>query len=141
MLRQPRYDDSGARFPAGVFPRASQPVTDIMLIPPAYAQAAGGTAQASGIASFLSLAPLFLVFVVFYFLMIRPQQRRMKSLQASVASVKKGDSVVTAGGLVGKVMKVEERFVEVEIAPNTRVRVVKATLAEVTALGAKPAND
>ena len=84
---------------------------------------------------------LILVFIVFYFLMIRPQQKRMKALQNAVAAVKKGDSVVTAGGLVGKVTKVEERFVEVEIAPNTRVRVVKATLAEVTALGSKPAND
>ena len=111
-----------------------------MLIPPAYAQAAGA-APASGFGSFLSLAPLFLVFVVFYFLMIRPQQRRMKALQASVGNVKKGDSVVTSGGIVGKVTKVEDAFVEVEIAPNTRVRVVKATLAEVTPLGSKPAND
>lgn len=111
-----------------------------MLIPQAHAQAASG-AQSSGAAGLLSIAPLFLVFVVFYFLMIRPQQRRMKALQASVAAVKRGDSVVTAGGLVGKVTKVEDAFVEVEIAANTRVRVVKATLAEVTPLGGKPAND
>ncbi|MBW6529472.1 preprotein translocase subunit YajC [Sphingomonas sp. RRHST34] len=112
-----------------------------MLIPPAYAQTAGGAAQGGGLAGFISLAPLLLVFVVFYFLMIRPQQSRMKSLQSAIAAVKKGDSVVTAGGLVGRVTKVEEGFVEVEIAPNTRVRVVKATLAEVTPLGGKPAND
>ncbi|WEK42724.1 MAG: preprotein translocase subunit YajC [Candidatus Sphingomonas colombiensis] len=112
-----------------------------MLISPAYAQVAGGAAQQSGIAGFLGLAPLFLVFIVFYFLMIRPQQRRMKALQTAVGSVKKGDSVVTAGGLLGKVTKVEDTVVEVEIAPNTRVRVVKATLAEVTPLGGKPAND
>ncbi|MHC9417337.1 preprotein translocase subunit YajC [Sphingomonas citri] len=112
-----------------------------MLIPPAYAQTAGGAAQSGGLAGFISLAPLLLVFVVFYFLMIRPQQSRMKSLQSAIAAVKKGDSVVTAGGLVGRVTKVEEGFVEVEIAPNTRVRVVKATLAEVTPLGGKPAND
>ncbi|MBS0282798.1 MAG: preprotein translocase subunit YajC [Proteobacteria bacterium] len=92
-------------------------------------------------AGFLGLAPLFLVFIVFYFLMIRPQQRRMKTLQNAVSAVKKGDSVVTAGGLMGKVTKVEDTVVEVEIAPNTRVRVVKATLAEVTPLGGKPAND
>ncbi|WP_293869242.1 preprotein translocase subunit YajC [Sphingomonas sp. 67-36] len=92
-------------------------------------------------AGFLGLAPLFLVFIVFYFLMIRPQQRRMKTLQNAVSAVKKGDSVVTAGGLMGKVTKVEDAVVEVEIAPNTRVRVVKATLAEVTPLGGKPAND
>ncbi len=113
-----------------------------MLIPSAYAQTAGGGAAASsGIASFLSLAPLFLVFVVFYFLMIRPQQRRLKALQNAVASVKKNDTVVTAGGIVGKVTRVEDAFVEVEIAANTRVRVVKATLSEVTTAGAKPAND
>lgn len=112
-----------------------------MLISPAYAQVAGGAAQQGGMAGFLGLAPLFLVFIVFYFLMIRPQQRRMKTLQNAVSAVKKGDSVVTAGGLMGKVTKVEDTVVEVEIAPNTRVRVVKATLAEVTPLGGKPAND
>jgi preprotein translocase subunit YajC len=112
-----------------------------MLISPAYAQTASGAAQGGGLAGFISLAPLLLVFVVFYFLMIRPQQSRMKALQAAVAAVKKGDSVVTAGGLVGKVTRVEDAFVEVEIAPNTRVRVVKATLAEITPLGGKPAND
>ncbi len=113
-----------------------------MFIAPAYAQAVdGATAAGGGIASFLSLAPLFLVFVVFYFLMIRPQQKRMKALQASVAAVKKNDSVVTAGGIVGKVTKVEDNFVEVEIAPNTRVRVVKSTLSDITSPNTKPAND
>ena len=105
-----------------------------MLIPPAYAQAAGAGVDAGGLAAFLQLAPLVL--------MIRPQQRRMKALQASIAAVKRGDSVVTAGGLIGKVTKVEDAIVEVEIAANTRVRVVKGTIAEVTPTGgAKPAND
>lgn len=112
-----------------------------MLIPSAYAQTAGGAAQAGGAAGLLSLAPLLLVFVVFYFLMIRPQQSRMKALQASIEAVKKGDQVVTAGGIVGKVIRVEDRFVEVEIAPNTRVRVVKSTLSEVTNPMTRPAND
>ena len=111
-----------------------------MLIPPAYAQttdaAAGG-----GFASILGIAPLFLVFIAFYFLMIRPQQQRQKALQLSVAAVRKGDGVITAGGVVGRVTKVEERFVEVEIASNTRIRVVKATIAEITDSTAKPAND
>lgn len=112
-----------------------------MFIPPAYAQATGQAAS-GGLASFISIAPLILIFVVFYFLMIRPQQRRMKALQASVEATKKGDTVITAGGLVGKVTKVEDRFVELEIAPTVKVKVVKATLAEVTpAGGAKPAND
>ena len=109
----------------------------------AYAQAAGGAAAAdSGLASIVSIAPLILIFIVFYFLMIRPQQKRMKALQTSIQAVKKGDSVITAGGLVGKVTRVEDAFVEVEIAANVRVKVVKATIAEVTPLGgAKPAND
>ena len=113
-----------------------------MFISPAHAQAAGATAADSGLASIISIAPLILIFVVFYFLMIRPQQKRMKALQAAVMAVKKGDSVITAGGLVGKVTKVEDTVVEVEIAANVRVKVVKATIAEVTPLGgAKPAND
>lgn len=112
-----------------------------MLVTPAYAQAANGAAAQSGAAGFLGLMPLILVFVVFYFLMIRPQQRRMKALQQAVAAVKKGDQVVTAGGIVGKVTRVEDAHVEVEIAPNTRVRVVKSTLAEVVNPQAKPAND
>ena len=114
-----------------------------MFISSAYAQTAGSSAAGSGgaAAGLLSFAPLLLVFVVFYFLMIRPQQRRIKALQASVAAVKKGDQVVTAGGIVGKVTRVEELFVEVEIAPNTRVRVVKSTLSEVTNPHSKPAND
>lgn len=114
-----------------------------MFITPAYAQAAGAAGQSGGtLGGILSLAPLILIFVAFYFLMIRPQQRRMKALQDQVNSVKKGDSVITGGGLVGKVVKVEERFVEIEIAPNVKVKAVKATLSEVMpAGGAKPAND
>ena len=111
-----------------------------MLIPSAYAQTAGA-AESGGAAGFLSLAPLLLVFVVFYFLMIRPQQQRMKKLQASIEAVKKGDQVVTAGGIVGRVTKVEDGYVEVEIAANTRVRVVKSTLTEIVNPLAKPAND
>ncbi|MBB4098354.1 preprotein translocase subunit YajC [Sphingomonas kyeonggiensis] len=90
----------------------------------------------------LGLAPLVLIFIAFYFLMIRPQQKRMKDLQNSVNAVKKGDQVVTGGGLVGKVTKVDENEVEVELAPNVKVRAIKATLTSVMpAGGAKPAND
>jgi preprotein translocase subunit YajC len=114
-----------------------------MFISPAYAQAAdGATTAGGGIASFLSLAPLFLVFVVFYFLMIRPQQKRMKALQASVAAVKKNDSVVTSGGILGKVVKVDDQYVELEIAPTVKIKVVRGTIAEViNPTSAKPAND
>jgi len=112
-----------------------------MFATPALAQTTGAPAD-SGLASLISIAPLFLVFIAFYFLMIRPQQKRMKALQDSVNAVKRGDEVTTAGGIVGKVTKVDDRIVEVEIAPNVRVRVVKSTLAGITpAGGAKPAND
>ncbi|WP_375395606.1 preprotein translocase subunit YajC [uncultured Sphingomonas sp.] len=112
-----------------------------MLISPAYAQATAGAAP-GGLASIVSFLPLVLVFIVFYFLMIRPQQKRVRMLQTAVAAVKKNDNVVTAGGIVGKVTRVEDTHVEVEIAPNVRIRVVKATLAEVlTPASAKPAND
>ena len=112
-----------------------------MLISPAYAQSAGTAATSGGLASLISFAPLVLIFVVFYFLMIRPQQQRLKTQQAAIQAVKKGDNVVTAGGVLGKVTKVEDQFVEVEIAPNTRIRVVKATLSDITSANSKPAND
>ena len=113
-----------------------------MLISPAYAQAAGGTAAPGGLAAFLlNIGPLLLLFVAAWFLLIRPQQKRAKDHAALIGAVKKNDQVVTGGGIVGRVTKVEDRFVEVEIAPNTRIRVVKATLAEVTSNTAKPAND
>lgn len=116
---------------------------DTMFISPAFAQTASGAAQQGGAAgAFLSFAPLLLIFVAFYFLLIRPQQRRVKALQKSIEAVKKGDQVVTAGGLLGKVIKVEDKFVELELGQGVKVRAVKATLAEILPLGsAKPAND
>lgn len=114
-----------------------------MFATPAFAQTAGAAAQPDGIVPMIfSFAPLLLVFVVFYFLILRPQQARAKAQAAAINAVKKGDSVITAGGVVGKVTKVEDKLVEVEIAPTLKIKVVKTTLAEVTPLGtAKPAND
>ena len=113
-----------------------------MFSSPAYAQAAGSASANSTTSFIVSIAPLILIFVVFWFLLIRPQQKRMKEQQAMILAVKKGDSVTTAGGIVGKVTRVEDNHVEVEIAPNTKVRIVKATLSAVHPLGgAKPAND
>ena len=113
-----------------------------MFATPAYAQAAGAAGQTGGSAgAIVSLLPLLLIFVAFYFLMIRPQQKRMRDLQTSVAGVKKGDTVVTGGGLIGKVTRVDETEVEIELGPNMRVRALKGTLAEVRPLGGKPAND
>ena len=81
-----------------------------------------------------------LVFVIFYMLMIRPQQRRMRAHQAEVAGVKKGDRVVTGGGLIGRVTRVSDSEVEVELAPNMVVTAVKSTLTQVIDAN-KPAND
>jgi preprotein translocase subunit YajC len=107
---------------------------------PAYAQA-GGTAASGGMEFFTGIIPLLLIFVIFYFLLIRPQQRRMKQHQAMLTAVKVRDTIVTSGGLIAKVTKVEDAEIEVELAPNVRVRVVKGMISEVRPHGAKPAND
>jgi preprotein translocase subunit YajC len=83
-----------------------------------------------------SIAPLIFIFAIMYFLMIRPQQQRLKQHREMVENVKRGDMVVTAGGVVGKVVKVgqkDESEITVEIADNVQVRVVKSTLSEVRA--------
>ena len=100
--------------------------------------AAGG---ADGSAFFVQLFPLLLIFVVFYMFLIRPQHKRAKEHEAKINAVQKNDDVVTAGGLMGKVTKVADDYVEVEIAPNVRVKAVKSTIANVQPRGAKAAND
>jgi preprotein translocase subunit YajC len=104
----------------------------------AAAPAAGGSA---GAAFFVQILPLLLIFVVFYFLLIRPQQKRAKEHAAKIEAVAKNDEVVTGGGLIGKVTKVADDHVEVEIAPNVRVKALKSTLADVKSRNTKPAND
>ena len=90
----------------------------------------------------MNLAPIALVFVVFYFLLIRPQQQRLKAHQAMIAAVARGDTVVTSGGIVGKVTKVDETEVSVEIAQNVVIKVIKQTLQEVRGKTIPaPAND
>lgn len=100
-----------------------------MFASPAYAQAAGATP--SGFAAFAQFVPLVAIFVIFYFLMIRPQQKRMKAHRAMLDAVKQGDEVVTGGGLIGKVTRVKDDELEVEVAPTIKLRVVKGTLSEV----------
>ena len=114
-----------------------------MFISPAYAQAAGAAAQPDGFtAFFVQMMPLLLIFVVFWFLIFRPQQQRAKAHRAKLEAVKRGDQVVTGGGLMGKVTKVDGDTVEVEIAQNVRVKAVKATLSDVVLpVTGKPAND
>jgi preprotein translocase subunit YajC len=110
-----------------------------MFSSPAYASAG---AASSGTASFLvNSAPLLLIFVIFYFLLIRPQQTRAKQHRAMIDAVKKNDTAVTGGGIVGKVTKVEDSEVELEVASGVRIRVLKAMLSDVRPFGTKPAND
>ena len=93
--------------------------------------------------SFLStLIPLILLFGIFYFLIIRPQQKRVKQHQAMVDSVRRGDTVVTAGGLIGRVTKVkDDGEIMVELTDDVQVRVVKSTLSQVRAKGADGADN
>jgi preprotein translocase subunit YajC len=98
-----------------------------MLISPAYAQAGG----APGGFDLISLMPLLLIFVVFYFLLIRPQQKKMKQHRDMVAALKRSDRVLTAGGIIGTVVKVEDGELLVEIAKDVRVRVARNTISDV----------
>lgn len=113
-----------------------------MWITPAFAQAAGQTAPPAP-NPLMTMAPLIFIFVIFYFLLIRPQNQARKKHQEMVANVRRGDSVVTAGGLVGKVTKVlDDNEVMVELADNVVVKVVKATLQDVRSKSEPaPAND
>ncbi|MEM7643806.1 MAG: preprotein translocase subunit YajC [Pseudomonadota bacterium] len=98
-----------------------------MFATPAYAQAAGGAA-----AGFGSFIPLILIFAIMYFLLIRPQQKKVKEHRAMVEALRRGDQVVTQGGVIGKVSKVkDDNEVEVEIADGVKIRVVKSTIAQV----------
>ena len=97
---------------------------------------AGGT---SGI--LIGILPWVLIFAIFYMLMIRPQQQRVKQHQAEIAAVKKGDDIVTGGGIRGRVTKVSDDEAEIEIAQGVRVRVIKSTITQVVKPNSKPAND
>jgi preprotein translocase subunit YajC len=109
-----------------------------MFISTAWAQGAEG----GGGDAFLSLMPIVLIFAVFYFLIIRPQQKKHKQHREAVAAVRRGDRVTTGGGIVGTVVRVEEGSDEivVEIAEGIRVRVKKHTLMDIYAKSV-PAND
>lgn len=110
-----------------------------MFITDAYAQAGG--AGAGGGSFLTSMVPLILIFVIFYFLLIRPQQKRAKEHKNMVENLRRNDRVVTGGGLLGKVTKVGEgEEVEVEIAENTRVKVYRSTITAVLSKS-EPAKD
>lgn len=110
----------------------------MFFVTPAYAQAAAAPA-AGGAAPFLQFVPLLLVFVIMYFLILRPQQKKMAQHRAMVGALKKGDSVITQGGLIGKVVGLRDDELDVEIAQGVRVRVVRATVAQVVTRSAPAA--
>ncbi|HEY0414682.1 MAG TPA: preprotein translocase subunit YajC [Allosphingosinicella sp.] len=105
------------------------------------ANASAGAPTGLGAILGSGMLPLLLIFVIFYFLLIRPQQQRVKQHRALIDAVKKNDVAVTGGGVVGKVTKVEDHEVELEIASGVRIRAVKALLSDVRPHGTKPAND
>jgi len=107
-----------------------------MIFTPAHAQSAGGGGD------FITpLAPLVLIFVIFYFLLIRPQQKRAKEHKNMVENLRRNDRVVTGGGIIGKITKVGEgEEVEVEIAPETKVKLYRSTITAVLSK-TEPAND
>ena len=103
-----------------------------MLIPSAHAQLGGG---GSG-DMLMSLFPFILIIIIFYFLMLRPQQRRAKQHQDMIKNLRRGDTVISSGGLVGKVTKVvDDDQIEVEIADGVRVRQVRSMISDVRAKG------
>jgi preprotein translocase subunit YajC len=109
-----------------------------MLISPAYAQAAGAPAGFD----LVSLAPLVLIFVVFYFLLIRPQQKKAKQHKGMISALRRGDRVVTSGGIIGVVTKVVgDTELQVEIAENVRVRVARSAVSELVTKSAAPSDD
>ena len=112
-------------------------MTDILLQTLAAASANPNSASAI----LIGIAPWLLIFVIFYVLMIRPQQQRVKQHQAAIAAIKKGDEVVTGGGIRGRVTKVTDDEAEVEIAQGVKVRVLKGTLSQVLTKSSAPAND
>ncbi|MDE2578825.1 MAG: preprotein translocase subunit YajC [Hyphomicrobiales bacterium] len=109
---------------------------------PAYAQSAPPAAGGgSGLEMLMSLAPFIAILAIMYFMIIRPQQQRQKEQAAMISAIRRGDTVVTTGGVIGKVTKAtDDAELEVEIAPNVRIRVLRAMIAEVRSKG-EPVKD
>jgi preprotein translocase subunit YajC len=106
---------------------------ELFVITPAFAQAPGGGGSGDLI---LQLVPFLLIFVIMYFLIIRPQQRRVKEHQELVRNVRRGDTIVTTGGIIGKVTKAtDDPEIEVEIADGVRVKLVRGMISEVRTRG------
>ena len=104
-----------------------------MFITEAFAQTAGGGGSATSL--LVQFMPIILIFVIMYFLILRPQQQKARHHREMVANLRRGDTVVTSGGLIGKVAKVDENELQVELAEGVRVRIVRGMVAEVRAKG------
>jgi preprotein translocase subunit YajC len=100
-----------------------------------------GSAATSGPGFLGGFIPIIGMIAIFWFLLIRPQMRQQKQHREKIAGVKKGDQVVTAGGLLGKVIKVDDQYAEIEIAQGVKVKAVKSTIGDIVLPGGKPAND
>ena len=110
-----------------------------MFVTPAFAQAAGPAAGTTGL--LFQLLPFVLIFVIMYFLIIRPQRQRLRQHQEMVKNVRRGDTIVTSGGLIGKIAKVvDDNEVQLEIAEGVRVRVSRGMISEVRSKG-EPVKD
>ena len=94
-----------------------------------------------GQSTIMGLLPIIGIFVIFWFFLFRPQMKRQKAHQAKIAAIKKNDKVITAGGLLGKVIKVDDDYCEIELAQGVRVKAVKGTIGDIVEPGNKPAND
>jgi preprotein translocase subunit YajC len=103
----------------------------IAMISPAFAQAAGAS-PGSDLMTFL---PMIGIFVVFYFLLIRPQQKRAKETKAMLEALQKGDEVITAGGVVGRITKLTDQYAAVEISPNVEISVQRAAISQLLPKG------
>jgi len=103
--------------------------------------AAAGAGTAGAPPAWISFLPIVGMIAIFWFLIISPQMKKQKEHQKKISEIKKGDQVVTAGGLVGKVLKVDEVYVELELGTNVRVKAIKATIGDIIPPGSKPAND
>jgi len=103
--------------------------------------AASSAAASEAPPAWLQFLPLVAMGVIFWLLILRPQMRKQKEHQEKVAGLKKGDEVVTAGGLIAKVARVDETTVELDLAPNVRVRAVKSTIGEIVKPTVPAAND
>lgn len=104
----------------------------------AHAMGQAGGAGAQGAGGFSAFIPLILMFVIFYFLLIRPQQKRTKEHREMVANVKKGDRIVTSGGLHGRITGLDEHTLTVEISDKVRVKINRGNVAAVVQPGAQP---